>query len=97
MRQAALEPGSVDLELLLQRLLALRPSWRGHEQGKPLALAYDWLYGQWSETQRLQLREKTIEVCDYLVDWIRKERATDKRLPVQRAAAGTDGVQPRAL
>ena len=74
MRQAALEPGSVDLELLLQRLLALRPSWRGHEQGKPLALAYDWLYGQWSETQRLQLREKTIEVCDYLVDWIRKER-----------------------
>jgi VanZ family protein len=74
MRQAALEPGSVDLDLLLQRLLALQPSWRGHEQGKPLALAYDWLYGQWSEAQRLQLREKTIEACDYLIDRIRKER-----------------------
>ena len=41
--EALLEPGSVDLNLLFSRLTALKFAWRGHEQVKPLAVAYDWL------------------------------------------------------
>lgn len=74
LRLAALEPGSIDLEVLLPRLLALQPSQRGDLQGKPLTLAYDWLYWQWSEAQLVQLREKLLDACNYLADRIRKER-----------------------
>lgn len=72
--QAYLEPGSIDMQALLRRLVALQPAWRGHEQGKPLALAYDWLYGQWSTAQRAQLQSKLAEACTYLVERIRKDR-----------------------
>jgi len=68
------EPGSVDLNLLHQRLMALKFTWRGHDQGEPLAVAYDWLYARWSDTQRAQLRGKLTEGSDYLIDRIRKER-----------------------
>ncbi|HTS20184.1 MAG TPA: VanZ family protein [Casimicrobiaceae bacterium] len=72
--QEILEPGSVDLELLYARLVALKFDWRGHQQGKPLALAYDWLYSRWSEGQRAALREKLVEGCGYLIERIRRER-----------------------
>jgi Heparinase II/III-like protein/Domain of unknown function (DUF4962) len=72
--QEVIEPGSVDLNILHRRLLDLKFTWRGHAQGKPLALAYDWLYGQWSDTQRVQLRSKLADGCDYLIEFIRKER-----------------------
>lgn len=68
------EPGSTDRELLHRRLMALELTWRGHEQAKPLALAYDWLYARWSEPQRAELRAKLVHGCQYLVDYIRKER-----------------------
>jgi VanZ family protein len=72
--QAYVEPGSVDMEVLLRRLVALKPAWRGHEQGKPLALAYDWLYGQWTAPQRAQLKDKLFDACDYLSEVIRNDR-----------------------
>lgn len=72
--QEMVEPGSVNLNLLHQRLMALKFDWRGHEQGKPLALAYDWLYPRWSELQRAELRGKLVEGCRYLIGVIRDER-----------------------
>jgi VanZ family protein len=72
--QQVIEPGSVDLKIVHRRLMDLKFTWRGHDQGKPLALAYDWLYDHWSDTQRVQLRGKLAEGCDYLIERIRKER-----------------------
>jgi hypothetical protein len=72
--QALIDPASVDLALLHRRLMSLVPSGRGHEQVKPLSVAYDWLYTQWSESQRAQLRGKLADGCDYVVGVIRKER-----------------------
>jgi hypothetical protein len=72
--QELVEPGSVDMDLLYRRLMALKFTWRGHEQGKPLALAYDWLYPLWTDAQRSQLREKLVDGCEYLITLIRKDR-----------------------
>jgi hypothetical protein len=71
---AIMEPGSVDLNTLHRRLMAQKFQWRGHQQGKPLAVAYDWLYSQWSEEQRAQLRRKLIEGGHYLMNRIRDDR-----------------------
>lgn len=71
---ALLEPGSQNLDLLHKRLVALKFRWRGHQQGKLLALAYDWLYPQWSTSQRTQLRTKLLDGCDYLIKVIREQR-----------------------
>lgn len=64
---ARVEPGSVDLESLHADLIALEPSWRGHEQTRPLAVGYDWLHDQWSEGQRQQLLERVQAACDYQI------------------------------
>ncbi len=72
--QELIQPGSVDLAALHHRLMDLKFAWRGHEQGKPLAVAYDWLYSRWSDAQRAQLQGKLAEGCDYLIERIRKER-----------------------
>ena len=72
--QAYLAPGSIDLDLLFRRLIALEYSYRGNDQAKPIALAYDWLHDQWSETQRAALREKLADGLDFLINVIRKER-----------------------
>jgi len=71
---ARAKPGSQDLNVLYTRLMALKFSWRGHEQGKPLAIAYDWLYDQWSPQQKEHLRNKLAEGCNYLIERIRSER-----------------------
>lgn len=71
---AYIEPGSQDLALLHKRLMAMKYSWRGHEQTKPIAQAYDWLYHQWTEEQRESLREKLADGVAYLVNYIRKDR-----------------------
>ncbi len=70
---AFVEPGSIDLDTLHQRLIALEPSSRGHGQAKPLAMAYDWLYAQWSDTQRAALRDKLAVAIDYLIWRIREK------------------------
>lgn len=70
---AYIEPGSQDLALIHQKLMALKVVWRGQQQVKPLAVAYDWLYAQWSEAQRKQLLEKVLEGCNYEINFIRRE------------------------
>ena len=55
---ARLEPGSQNLALLRDRLVGLSFEWRGADQTKPLAVAYDWLYEQWSPTDRRVLLRK---------------------------------------
>jgi len=71
---AYIEPGSQDLALLHRRLMGMKYSWRGHEQAKPIAQAYDWLYHQWDDAQREALRGKLAEGVGYLVNYIRKDR-----------------------
>lgn len=71
---ARAEPGSQDLGVLHKRLMDLEYTWRGHEQAKPIALAYDWLYEQWDDRQRAELREKVVEGCEYLIKLIRNDR-----------------------
>ena len=71
---AYLEPGSLDLEILYQRLMALEIKWRGHQQAKPLAVAYDWLYPQWTDEQRAALQDKLASNANYLIHRIREEQ-----------------------
>lgn len=70
---AYIEPGSQDLALLHRRLMDIHYSYRG-QQAKPIAHAYDWLYDQWSESQRESLRGKLAEGVEYLVNFIRRDR-----------------------
>lgn len=70
---AALKPNSVDLSRTHEKLMALQFWERGHGQVKPLALAYDWLYDQWTVAEREALRDKLAKGCDYVIDVIRKE------------------------
>ena len=72
--QAIVDPKSVDLQLLHRRLMGLVPSGRGHEQVKPLAVAYDWLHDQWTSAQREQLAGKLVDGCSYVVEVIRRDR-----------------------
>jgi VanZ family protein len=72
--QELIAPGTVDLGRLYSRLMELEFSWRGHNQVKPLAVAYDWLYEEWSPSQRTFLRGKLADGCNYLVGYIRQER-----------------------
>ena len=71
---AYIEPGSLNLDSLYQRLMALEIKWRGHEQAKPIAVAYDWLYEQWSDEQRAGLRDKLAGNADYLIHRIREKQ-----------------------
>jgi hypothetical protein len=68
------EPGSVNLDTLFERLMALQITWRGHEQANPVAVAYDWLYDQWTEQQRAGLRDKLAGNADYLIHRIREKQ-----------------------
>src|SRR5262249_49168215 len=72
--QALIDPASVDLALVHRRLMSIVLSGRGHEQVKPLAVAYDWLYTRWSDAQRAQLEAKLADGCDYVVGVIRNDR-----------------------
>ena len=71
---AYVEPGSLNLDILYQRLMALEISWRGHEQAKQIAVAYDWLYEQWTDEQRAGLRDKLAGNADYLIHRIREKQ-----------------------
>jgi VanZ family protein len=70
---ARLEPGRWSIGALLEKLLALKPVWRGHEQAKPLALAYDWLHEQWTPPERERLLEAALAACEHTADAIRGE------------------------
>ena len=67
MLREVIEPGSVDLNVLHPRLMGLKFTWRGHDQGKPLALAYDWLYAHWATRSERAARQAG-GGCDYLIE-----------------------------
>lgn len=69
-----IDPGSQDLATLHAQLMSTQFEWRGHDQVRPLAVAYDWLYDRWSPSQRELLRAKLADGCEYLVQVIRTER-----------------------
>lgn len=71
---ALVEPGSQDLGLLHRRLMDMRFTDRGDDQVKALALAYDWLHAEWSYAERIALQDKLGEGCQYVIDFIRRER-----------------------
>jgi len=68
---ARVDPGSIDVGGLHEKLMQLSPEGRGHQQTIPLALAYDWLFWQWSAAQRAALLDKVAEACHYQVAVIR--------------------------
>jgi VanZ family protein len=71
---AMFEPGSQGLAKLHQRLMGMKFHDRGDRQVKPLALAYDWLYLQWTAPERVALQDKLVEGCAYVITVIRKEQ-----------------------
>jgi len=97
-------PGSVDLEKLHRKLMSLQYTWRGHEQTKPVALAYDWLHDRWTPAQRKALLDKALEGCEYQIKYIREERLSPYNVylynsPLQAlmaCALATYGDSPRA-
>ena len=101
---AVIEPAAVDLDDLFPRLDALRFAGRGDAQVKPLALAYDWLHGRWTETQAAQLRDRLVSGCTYVVEVIRKGKLSPYNVilynaPLQALMACTIalyGDDPRA-
>lgn len=68
------DSGSQDLNVLHKRLIALKFKSRGQKQIKPLAIAYDWLYHQWTPDQRTQLRKKLEDGAEYIIDHIRHKQ-----------------------
>jgi len=70
---AYVHPGTRDPSELYNQLLGLDFGFRGNRV-KSIALAYDWLYDQWTEEQRKGLREKLLDGCHFLVKFIREER-----------------------
>ncbi len=70
---AFVEPGSQDLTRLFSDLMQHDFGYRGN-QVKNLAVAYDWLYDQWTDAQRRQLRQHTMAGCRAAIDIIREQR-----------------------
>ncbi len=68
-------PGEIDLNRLHEDLMALKFSGRGQAQTNPIAVAYDWLYLQWTHSQQSSLRRKLVEACDYQIHIIRNKMA----------------------
>lgn len=71
---AVLEPGSQNLDVLHRGLMKLKFTSRGHGSVKPIAIAYDWLYDHWSQSQREQLRAKLAEGAEYIIYRIREKQ-----------------------
>ena len=71
---AHLDLGGQDLDLIHRRLMETKFEGRASDAVKSLALAYDWLYLRWSESQRASLKGKLADGCEYLIDYIRKDR-----------------------
>jgi len=66
------DPGDIDFAQVTRRLLEMKYTWRGHGQGMPMALIYDWLYPYFTPSQRRALQDKLAEGCAYLINFIRK-------------------------
>ncbi|MBI3772158.1 MAG: VanZ family protein [Gammaproteobacteria bacterium] len=94
---AYINPEPETLDKLHHRLMSLKFSDRGHEQVKPLAQAYDWLYPHWNERQQLTLRNKLMQGCEYEIDLLRSEELSPYNVylynaPLQALVACTIAV-----
>ena len=99
------KPGSQDMAHLYERLLQLEFTTRGNEQVKPLTIAYDWLYDQWTPQQRSGLYDKVLDGCEFIINVIREQRLSPYNVylynsPLQAlvacAIATYDDQSPRA-
>ncbi len=70
---AFVDSGSQDLNRLFTDLMQHDFGYRGNEV-KHLAVAYDWLHAQWSDSQRQQLVQRTMDGCRSAINVIREER-----------------------
>ena len=70
---AVLAPETQNVRTIVERVLRLRPTWRGHEQTKPIAQTYDWLHDRVPADLMPRLRNKVIEACNFQINVIRKE------------------------
>jgi hypothetical protein len=70
---AYLQPGSQDLDNLLDQLLAIKFIKRASGEVKRVVKAYDWLYQQWSPDQLKLLRSKVADGCEHDIRYIREE------------------------
>lgn len=66
-------PGSQDLLKLHQEVAGLDIIYRG-QNAEIAALAYDWLYDQWTEPQRIALRDKVAEGAFRIIGLIQADR-----------------------
>lgn len=57
----------------------------GGNQVKPLAVAWDWLYGHWSPTKRAALREKPLDAHVFEIALIRKDRIPPSNILLYKA------------
>ncbi|MDH3980385.1 MAG: VanZ family protein [Gammaproteobacteria bacterium] len=73
-KMAFIEPGSQDLDSLLDRLLAIEFRERAGGEVKQVVLAYDWLHQQWNPEQLAQLRSKVADGCEHLIRFTREKR-----------------------
>jgi glycopeptide antibiotics resistance protein len=71
---AFVDPASQDIALLHKQLLDVKFVDRGSDEVKHLALAYDWLYDQWTGAQKEALLNKLLDGCEYEIDVIRNQR-----------------------
>jgi len=98
-------PGSIDLQALHGKLLALTFFERGNEQTKPLAMTYDWLYARWTPAERSALLAKTLDGCEWQIAVIRDQGMSPYNVflynsPLQALMAcsiATWGDAPRAI
>ncbi len=70
---AFIEPGSQNLDILFERLMAERFHFRANGT-EIVAKGYDWLYHYWTESQREALRGRLVEGFDFAYRVIREQR-----------------------
>lgn len=70
---AVLAPESQDVRVIVERVIRLKPTWRGHAQTKPIAQTYDWLHSRIPPDLMPKLKDKVIEACNHQIRVIRME------------------------
>lgn len=66
-------PGSVSLAEVYRRVMDVEVGYRG-SNAELVALAYDWLYDQWTEEQKAALQKKLADSAQFIINIIRNER-----------------------
>jgi VanZ family protein len=70
---AVLAPETQDVRVIVERVVRMKPNWRGHAQTKPIAQVYDWLHDRVPPDLMPKLKDKVIEACNHQIRVIRLE------------------------